>query len=133
MHDDRRDPDVAWFMPAGSPCRPGFCVVQESDHGVCIQEVLHDPKSFSISGRSVACGRSFTAFTKSSSRVPAIASSQLHVSGTGSRMTPFPRVLMRTSRASTRNCFATLTACDRAEQKPLAVSMAASVRYANEI
>src|SRR4051794_2247057 len=133
MENDCRDSDVTRFLTPGSPRQLGFRVIQKRNYGVGIQEVLHDPNSLSRSGRSVVSGCSSAASRKSWSSVPAIASSQSHVSGTGSRMIWRPRLFRRTSRASTRNSFGSRTACDRPDQNTFAVSIVHLLRYTNEI
>src|SRR6266480_3445568 len=97
--------------------------VEKTDDGVRVEQVLHEPKIFLKSRVSVGGGASFTAAMKSSSNVPTTASSQSHVSATGSRMILFPCCVIRTSLPSTRKRFGSLTACERPDQKTLAVSM----------
>jgi hypothetical protein len=118
------DRDISrFFSPDPLGDRRGR-VVQDRDDGVGIQQVGSHRNSLSRPGRSGVGGFSWTASTKSASSRCGRSSNHAQFSGIGSRTMAFPRRLIRTSRPSTRYSFGSRTACERPDQKTLAVSIA---------
>src|SRR5262249_10956287 len=90
VRDNCGNRDVGRLFLSGPPGQFGGCVVQQSDDDVRIEQIEHHLNSLSSAARSWGLLSSQTARTKSSSSLPAMESSQLQSSATGSRITALP-------------------------------------------
>src|SRR5579859_305232 len=95
--------------------------LEQGDDRVGIQQESHFKNS--RFGRSCSACFSVAAVTKSSSSGPVMASSQRQSCTIGSRITELPWRRIRTSSPSKRKFLGRRTACERPDQKSLAVSM----------
>src|SRR5262249_23006047 len=122
MDDDRGHTEIPRRVPTDAARDRGRRVIEQGNDGVRVEEIPHQRNTLRSPGRSAGSGCSRTATTKSSSTSPTRVSSHSHDSGTGSSTMARPRRRIRTSPASTRKARGSLTACDRPDQKTLAVS-----------